>query len=521
MVIVGACALTVTTLMLYFRVSDELERFFTRSDLSRDYSFIPTALAVAFACAGSRVRYSTIDKMLRRLMQAIGAGILVSLLLDPSDFALANAEAAGQLSFINGFQWPAVLFAAIGLVRPSFLLPPVVYLASARYMSQPISGMGVSMLDIRYLLDSAAYLSVFTIFGTAIQRKIEQFREYPWQQLLAMVAIGMHLGNYFWSAVAKIMVGPYPWSWLVENQTYNMTAYALENRTLPFGQFPALVDAVYGLEKFLCLPLNFAVLTMQAAAIVCVFRLPWMRLAAFCYDLLHIGIYLLGGIFFSAWIWNNIAVILAIRGYRSVSVAGTAACFLTILLGYPPLDILRSAWLGWFDLTNARQSYFEAVTDDGREVRVPYDAFLGSSHSVGHAYMANVGMTGQYPFTWWASGTYEQFKTIPHCASPPPVNPTDVEAPAKAEARLAAAGRMVRANHTRLLDLERRWGHLAIYFRLHHLPSNPFMFKEFNELDLGRVNGYNLVIASMCHDVNHGVSAAQTIGINKVYFDVQ
>jgi hypothetical protein len=282
-----------------------------------------------------------------------------------------------------------------------------------------------------------------------------------------------------------------------------------------------VVDWVYSLQQTFNVPINLFVLTVQFLAIACVFKVVWMRLAALAYDVLHIGIYLLGGLFFSWWIWNNIAVLVAIKGQKSFKSSAVAACLTTILLGYPPIGLVNSAWLAWFDLTNARQTYLEAVTDNDDVVRVPFSAFLSNSHSVGHAYMANVEMQGQYPFTWWASGTYEQFKQIPHCAPPPGAEGQSLEEPSLSQRRLEAIKVLVRENHKKLLQISDQWGNLAIYFRHHHLPSNPFMYLEFNNLDLHSVKGYNFVIASTCHGVEQGKSIAKAISISKVYIDVR
>jgi hypothetical protein len=42
------------------------------------------------------------------------------------------------------------------------------------------------------------------------------------------------------------------------------------------------------------------------------------------------------------------------------------------------------------------------------------------------------------------------------------------------------------------------WGPVSYYFRSHHHPSNPLLYPQFNELDLGKVTAYDLVVVSEC-----------------------
>jgi hypothetical protein len=374
---------------------------------------------------------------------------------------------------------------------------------------------------MHYLLDTAGYLSIFVVLGFTKDRWLGRKVLGNWQDLVALIAIGMHLANYFWSAYAKMIIGPHVWSWVIENKTYNLTAYSLENRTLPIGGFPTLVQHVYDLEKLFIHPLNLFIIGIQAFAIICVFRPRWMRIAAYCYDILHVGIYLVGGVFFWAWIWNNIAVIVSLRGYKTFTAPQIAACLLTIALGHPNFGLINSALLGWFDVANARQTYVDAETTGGRTVRVPFSFFLSNSHPVGLGYLNTVEMQGHYPHIWWASGTYAMASTENGCHPPAPVSPQDLEPPEKETKRLQELSAMLKANHARMLEYTKRWGHYAMYFRLHHNPSNPFLFSEFNSLDLSTIKRYNIVVSSMCHGIEHGVSTAKAIFTTKVPIDVQ
>jgi len=61
----------------------------------------------------------------------------------------------------------------------------------------------------------------------------------------------------------------------------------------------------------------------------------------------------------------------------------------------------------------------------------------------------------------------------------------------------------------------------ADQWRFHHHPSNPFLYADFNMLDLQDVTGYNVVVESVCHTHDHGKVQARAVGKLVEHFDVQ
>jgi hypothetical protein len=150
----------------------------------------------------------------------------------------------------------------------------------------------MSILDIRYMADMTLYLSTFGILAVQVGPKLhDYFADEARQTELAFVAFGLHLANYFWSAVAKLTIGPHLWTWALENHTYNSIPNTIVNGTLPIGQFPTLVQFVYDFMKATVIPLNLAIVAFQLFAIICVFRV----------------------VMFWPWIWNNVTVLLAVQ----------------------------------------------------------------------------------------------------------------------------------------------------------------------------------------------------------------
>ena len=55
--------------------------------------------------------------------------------------------------------------------------------------------------------------------------------------------------------------------------------------------------------------------------------------------------------------------------------------------------------------------------------------------------------------------------------------------------RQARVGRFVRAHHEKMLERQAFLGPLSYYFHLHHHPSNPMLYPEFNSLKLQDIVG--------------------------------
>ncbi len=486
--------------------------------------FLPLAGSVVVAFAFVGVRYAAFTPLLTASMRACGAGVLVFLLLESPDFTLANPEAARAATYVHYGYYLGAACAIASLFRPSFLIPAAIYTISTRKVVYAISGLPMSTLDIQYMIDMQLYLAFFGLLVAKLGPRIPWLGEVSRQNEIVGAAFGLHLANYFWSGIAKAAAGPTPWYWIFENKTYNQIPYAIESGILPIGHLPWLTEILYKGFQFFVVPLNAAIVLAQLFAIICILRLSWLKIASILYDMLHIGIYVFGGLFFWPWIWNNLTILWAARTSKGeLSINTKVACIVTIILGAPALKLNEAAWLGWWDIADGRQIYFEAVTKDNRTVKAPSAFFLSHSYSVSHGYMGHYPIKGQYSATM-QGGTYDldRSRWSGSCPDPSslPAGQVDETPEAKA-ARLAYLERFLTAHHEKMLAREARFGRRSYYFHLHHHPSNPFLYPDFNQLSLGDVVGYNLVVASICHSMDEGHVVKRTLAKNSEFFSVQ
>lgn len=522
--VVASIAFAVVTLLALDLANDQLHRFFYDPGSLKIY--LPLGGAVVAAAIFYNTRYEDFSGLLKACLRASAAGLLVLLIVEAPDYSLGRPEGARALAYVNDLYPFALLFAAAGVIRPSFVVPTVIYVVSTRHLVYDISGLPMSFLDIRYMLDMALYLAIFGILVVKLGPRIHPWLGAPERQSeIVGIAMGLHLANYFWSGVAKLEAGPTPWYWIAENSTYNQIPYTIESGILPIGHIPWLSQLAYDLLAFFNTPLNAVIVLVQLFAILCVLKISWLKVTSILFDLLHLGIYVFGGLFFWPWIWNNLTIWWAARSQKKQGLAlqTKVACITAILLGAPFLNINAAAWLAWFDVADARQIRFEAVTDDGRSVRVP-SAFFGShSYSVSHGYMGHQGIEGHYDGTQLAStDSVERNELSGACISPSAFKP---ERPLETEeerlARQETLDRFLAFHHHKMVTREAAVGRGSWYFHVHHHPSNPFLYDEFNALSLENVIGYNLVLESVCHAMKDGRVEKKVLARTAEFYDVR
>ena len=133
--------------------------------------WLPFLTCVAFASCFTSVRYATFIPLMRVALRSSAIGLLAYLLLEPPDFTLANPNASSAADVRLAY-FGAILFSALSVSRPAFVIPVAVYISSTRLLVEEISNLQMSTLDIRYMLDMALYPSLFGAGGLTIVRLI-------------------------------------------------------------------------------------------------------------------------------------------------------------------------------------------------------------------------------------------------------------------------------------------------------------------------------------------------------------
>lgn len=473
------------------------------------------------------LRYPQLPIVFSRLTKFTAFGVLFFLLYEPPSFTLVYDQSAAKQEYVQNFYWLAVSAAIISCWRPSFLFFPAFYALTTRYLVKAISGYPISTLDIVFLMETAQYLSissciliVYTFFYNRLTSSTPQQRgtlPTPLQlgNCFAFIAFGFHLGNYFWSAVFKLYLGPEMLSWL-ENPTYSLIILGLYKGLLPIGAFPEFTQWVFDLSKKYSLLVNSFVLFVQIIAIILPLRLLWLRLGTVAYDIFHIGIYFLGGLFFYPWIWSNVSILFALKKQsdESIGLAPKACCLIVVLMGYSHY-LGESARLAWFDVVDIQHPQISVKTKTNPVwVEVPLSFFLSHSYALSQGHHGFATAADQYPYTYWGSTSdYNRMKTSGTC---PPVEDVEhvtkkkfggsgVERPDDRAARIEKIRLFLIAHHAKMREAEDSVFSKSYYYRGHHHISNPWLYSDFNKITLSEVEAYRYTIKSVCLSLDGGI----------------
>lgn len=397
---------------------------------------------------------------LRRFLR--GAAIFLFLYFLTEDFSMPRPAVAPNhpaLAFQDGVRWVALALAALGWFRPAALVTCAFALMMLR------EALGASLVGA--VQRSSRVSGVLALDrATATRAGV----------LLLAAGVGAHLGNYFYSAIAKFALDGGPLSWLLDNRLYDGVPSALEKGTFPFARWPGLTQAIYETAKVLNFPIQLAGLLIQASAIAAPLRRRWVIAAALAFDAFHILVYLLFGLIFWKWVALNvlIAATFAAMPEEAWDKAARRVC-----LGFVGAGILffTTATLAWYDASAYASVFFEARTKDGRSYRVPNAYFDMASYQVSQGRLYFPPGQGHFAANIWGSVlTKADLKASRACAPPEAAQPERYGPP-------ELLGRYVAEAHAKALS--RKPGYDYRWRLHHHLPS-PFVADPFVSLDNAR-----------------------------------
>ena len=484
----------------------------------------PAVLAVAALCvAFATLRYPDEAGGARLLTVglSIAAGLYVVLL--GREVAVADTAAHAELARrIGPALHYAVILAAVAAVlsiwRPSFAVLPFLAVALHKALTRSVSGathLGSSdylpLVEVGFFL--ACGLCALALLHRANERLGPSARgslDVPWAAaLLLAVAIGAHLGNYFLSGVAKVMLDGGPLSWALENPTASLMLAGYNLGTAPLAAFPALFDALHAVLDAVELPLNVVTLGAQVLCFLAFLNRRALIGIALFFDAMHIAIFALTGAMFVTWIVLNSLIVAAVTrapaSFFRPSVILTG--MLVTVLGH---NVFWNAKLGWYDGRQVRHAYFVALDADGVEHRVPHSFFRESSYLLlgrqfgykehdrpsPHAPTSSWGQIGIHvtPPAAYGLSNRDMMLAAQDCAVPAPASDATVDYD---EAAVAA---FIRGQHARAMGYREREARNGYHAYPHHHLAMPFLFGAFDALDPARIVAYRYVVETVCLD---------------------
>jgi len=324
---------------------------------------------------------------------------------------------------------------------------------------------------------------------------------------LLVLLIAVHMGNYFHSAMAKILLDGGPLSWVSGNQTYFLNSNGAALGTAPIRLSP---DAL-GIWRTLNIPVNVLTLSTQLAALAAPLIPATIAPLTAIFDIWHLGVFALSGIFFWKWMLLNAAIIVAWPG-RAERVDGRVrllACMLTALSPH----FFSIIELGWYDTPALNRIEVAAVDEHG--VRIPVPAAFFRAHSFAFVSTLNWGAETQsrlYPTdTWGTTKDWGVMRTMFDCRAK--------GAPQQAPGKLIhpKLAEFVRDVHEERRAEQGRRATDGIYFYPHHVFSNPFAYGPFSQLKLDEIRSYVILAQELCTDPRSlETTVVQSIDVAKI-----
>ncbi|MEO0957127.1 MAG: hypothetical protein AAFY66_01455 [Pseudomonadota bacterium] len=487
-------------------------------------AYAPEALILAFGLciALSSLRYPTSAGAARLILVGLAIALALYGMALGTTLASQDASLAESLRHRLNLGWLLLLPAAgLSFIRPSFALFPCIYVAVHKGLSRSVSGaheLGVN--DYLPLVEIGLFLSAALLASAALssflRRREDRLAapevvERDAAHLILAVAIGAHLGNYFLSGMAKISLDGGPLSWALENPTSALMLAGYNLGTAPLSLWPESFATAYQAFRAIEIPLNVVVLAAQVLCFVAfLHRRLTIGLAAF-FDLMHIAIFILTGALFVPWILLNSLIVAAVsRERRGWSHTATAVGIIVAIFGH---GIFYNARLGWYDSPQIRHAYFVALTEDGREVPVPSNAFRDASYLMlarHFGYREYQNPSAHVPTSAWGqigigvappaeSGLDNRstMRLTRECAYPLDLS---IGQPDYDEARAAA---FMQGQHRRALNLRAEGGIGDDWYPHHHF-SMPGRFTDYATLSLEDITAYRYVVETVCMTVEDG-----------------
>ncbi|CAA9276756.1 MAG: hypothetical protein AVDCRST_MAG93-2933 [uncultured Chloroflexia bacterium] len=465
---------------------------------------------VLFATWQRNYTYGEIWKPLRILIRGAAIVLFVQILFDAlypgSIVSNVFIGVYGDARLLIGL---ALLSGLVAVFKPSFVPPTLLAYTWFRHHAPLAFDLPVTRLDFTTLADVGLF-SVLALLGLRIltttpalarhQRlhEILTHTAFPmrFQKAVWGLCVGIHLGNYFHSALAKMRLGAGDLSfWILENPTAQGIAIGLHRLNNPIGGWPWLTDLYHDFLTGFSIPMNAAVLALQLLAPLSVVHRRAIIAFTIAFDLMHLGIYASLGAFFFLWIALNIIILVSLGAMRDSEF--TAPVKLTALVaslfGFMSFS---TAELGWLDGNKVVRELFVAHRTDGSTVLIPPAMFGLYAYQIGHGDL--YVPAGHFKVRLGGNVTkLTEWEDAVTCGPAVVGEQPFVSSPER-------IGDMIRAmdGFYRRHEWVKDWN--LPYFYPHHEPSNPAFFSKLSDLKMEEVVSYSYVVESACVGVADG-----------------
>lgn len=382
---------------------------------------------------------------------------------------------------------------------PAFILVPCTAVLVQKAIASELFAVGISATDYIAVIEIGLFIGsglcllgpIRTRLPFTLGRIIAAADIQATTTLLFVAAVGVHFANYFYSGFTKVDLAGGPLLWVMENPTEVLTFNSWLSGFLPIGHLEGMSLAVADSAGQLRPLINISILLAQLGSVIFILRRRSMILITLFYDLTHVAIFLLSGIFFWKWIILNLGLVAAMRRLpRWVETPIPMILGVASVLLAP--NFFHIARLGWYDTPALTRSEIYAVTKDGKEVRVPSNFFGTISITLGQHRLGRVA-EGHYPTVTW--GTTQSLKVFREALNNCSIEKDDRIAFKSDKDKIA---RIIQLTHAYAVQQAQIDGAYHYNEFPHHIWSNLWAYEDFASKSLDEIDHYIYRTISEC-----------------------
>jgi hypothetical protein len=396
-----------------------------------------------------------------------------------------------------------------------FALPVFVAMLWQKQLISQFLGMVISVTDYMPVLEFGFSLTLgFIIYHVLKRNKIvSEIKQSNGHlhvlETIMLTAVSVHLANYLYSGIQKIIISDPWWLWGAENPTYNLTLAALAVGAAPVSLFGhESIKTLLDTQVRFNMPLNYLLLFLQLSAVIAITRIRWAAFVTLMYDVTHIIIFIATGIFFYKWIWLNLLITVSLSTMKHKKISREIILLLICVMIFSPF-VYFVAFLGWFDTPSFNDEFIEAVSDNGDVYRVPSNYFLSGSITFAQQRVLR-NKPGHFPTNTYGSWQNKMNKTelskIKSCQLPN----VEVSAFGSVPQRQHVSS-LLRYHHKYILSHIDGNGIINYDIYPHHIFSMPWSYRKFHDLDKKTITSYRYVVESKCLSYKDGVRSSKKL----------
>jgi len=285
------------------------------------------------------------------------------------------------------------------------------FFVDASFIEYTNSGIGKLRTEYYSILEACVILLILSSF---YEKKLEDGSVNQEAKLLIPVLYTVaHLGNYWAAGFAKLQLDGGVFSWLY-NETF-VTLKRAELWGLPMDSFASFLLELPFIHFFQFLGNWFVLLGQSISVIVPFFSVLLVPLTIF-YDIFHILVGALAGVWFYKWIYVNILILIygksITQSIQSYSWARKAALSGSILLSFYISSVVP---LGWYETRQGDLIHIYGTDVNGHTQKLHTQFFGSGSYSISNK--TNIAFKHQHQ-TQMGSANFETMMQARECNMP-------------------------------------------------------------------------------------------------------